>query len=310
MVVRMAGLDAWVRVVRAKFWLAGIPPVILGVAVSWYLVRMFSLPYFLLTLLGVIFAMVGCYTFNEYFDFKSGVDLAVKNEDITPFNAGSRVLPEGLIKPFSVFRVGIVSWILTFVVAFYLTLVRGLLVFSLALVGFFMGAFYTSPPFKWAYRGLGEILIGLTYGPLITFGSCYVQLASLPFKMIILPSLVSGLLITAVIWINEFPDYHADKKAGKNNLVVRMGKEKAVNIYVFLLIAPYLILVLGVLLRLLPYITLLTFLTFPLAYKNMVTAKKKYSKSKELILVMERTILLFVLFTLLLAVEYILSTLL
>lgn len=100
-----------------------------------------------------------------------------------------------------------------------------MLILILAIAGFLTGAFYTSPPFKWAYRGLGEILISLTYGPLITFGSCYVQLPNAPLGPTLLSSLISGLLITAVIWINEFPDYYADRKAGKRNLVVRIGRK-------------------------------------------------------------------------------------
>jgi len=302
----MAGLDAWVRVVRPKFWLAGIPSIILGTTIAWCYSKTFNLTYFLPTFFGVIFAMVGCYTFNEYFDFKSGVDLAVRSNDITPFNAGSRVLPEGLIKPPHILRVGVVFWVFAFITGVYLTSIRGILILILALTGFLTGAFYTTPPFKWAYRGLGETLIGLTYGPLITFGSCYVQLPNPPLEPTLLSSLIPGVLIAAVIWINQFPDYYADRKAGKRNLVVRIGKEKSVKVYSLLLTTPYLITVLGVLFRFLPATTLPMLGTIPLAYKNIALTKKHYDKPRKLIPALKGTILLFISTTLLLSAGYIL----
>ena len=305
----MVKLDIWIRVVRAKFFLAGIPSVILGTVIAWYQIMTFNLLYFLLALCGVIFAMAGCYTFNEYFDFKSGVDTAVRAKDITPFSGGSRVLPEGLIQPSSVFKAGLVFWMLASLIGIYLTLVRGWVVLLLAFAGLFTGVFYTSPPFKWAYRGLGEVLIGITYGPLITLGSYYIQLMTLqPSEYVIIPSLIPGLLITAVIWINEFPDYHADKRIGKKNLVVRLGKAKASIVYAILLITIYMLLLIGILLQILPFSTLIVLLTLPVACRNIVTVRKNYNNSQKLIPAMGGTILLFISATFLLALGYLLAT--
>ncbi len=100
--------------------------------------------------------MMGCYTFNEYFDWRSGVDLAVEDRDITPFSGGSRVLPEGLLNPSSLFKLGVVSWLVALAIGVYLTLLRGWTILALAFSEVLTGAFYTAPPFKWAYRGLGE----------------------------------------------------------------------------------------------------------------------------------------------------------
>ena len=297
------GLDAWIRVVRVKFFLAGIPSVSLGIALSWHLAGIFDPLYFSLTLFGVIFAMAGCYTFNEYFDLR--VDKAVREEDITPYSAGSRVLPKGLLRSLPVLRAGIGFWLLAFIIGVYLTITRGWPVIPLALAGFLAGAFYTAPPFKFAYRGAGEALIGLTYGPLITLGSCYVQLAGLPpLGQVILASLVPGFLITAVIWINEFPDFFADRKVGKKNLVARMGRKKAGRVYALLLTAPYISLVVGVSMRLFPPATLMALLTLPIAHKNIATVRRKYDKPRELIPAMSGTILLFALSTFLLAAGF------
>jgi 1,4-dihydroxy-2-naphthoate octaprenyltransferase len=298
---------AWVRVVRVKFFIAGVPSVILGAAISWYIAQKFDLYIFILTLIGVMLVMAGCYLFNEYFDFKSGVDVIVKKEDITPYSAGSRVLPEGHISPSSVFKVGVVLWFLACVVGVYLTVTRGLLTIFLALSGFFTGALYTLPPFKWAYRGIGEGLIGLTYGPLITLGSCYVQLMELPLESATIPSLVPGILITAVILINEIPDFLADKRAGKKNLVVIMGRKNAVKVYIFLLTSAYLIIISTVALELLPLTTLIALSTLPIASRNAFVLRRKYDKAQDLVPVMVGTILLFVSTTFLLSVGYVLA---
>jgi 1,4-dihydroxy-2-naphthoate octaprenyltransferase len=299
---------AWVRVIRIKFFVAGIPSVILGAAISWYLAQKFDLHIFLLTLIGVMLAMAGCYLFNEYFDFKSGVDVIVKKEDITPYSAGSRMLPEGYVSPSSVLMAGIIFWFLACVVGVYLTMTRGLLTIILALLGFFAGALYALPPFKWAYRGIGEFLIGLAYGPLITLGSCYVQLMTLRLESAIAPSLVPGLLITAVILINEFPDFHADKKAEKKNLVVRIGRKSAVKLYIFLVTSPYLIIISNILLKLFPLTTSIAISTLPIALRNALAIKRRYNKkARDIVPIMTETILLFVSTTLLLSAGYILA---
>ncbi|PCN50248.1 1,4-dihydroxy-2-naphthoate octaprenyltransferase [Candidatus Geothermarchaeota archaeon ex4572_27] len=306
---KLRSVWVWIRVVRLKFFLAGIPSIILGTAIAWHRGAAFNPLYFALALCGVVFAMAGCYTFNEYFDFKSGVDTAVRPEDITPFSGGSRVLPDGLIQPYSVFKAGLVFWTLAFAIGVYLALMRGWVVLLLAFAGLFTGAFYTSPPFKWAYRGLGEVLIGVTYGPLITLGSYYVQLATLrQLEYVIMPSLIPGLLITAVIWINEFPDYHADRKMGKKNLVVRLGRARASVVYAILLIAAYVLLLTGVLLRMLPLATLIALATLPLAYRNAAIARKSHDDPRKLTPAMSGTILLFVSTTSLLALGYLLAT--
>jgi len=298
-------------VVRVKFFAAGVPGVFLGAGLAWYFVDVFRPLDFTLTLLGVILAMAGCYTFNEYFDYRSRADVAIPPEQVTPFSAGSRVLPQGLLSPRAVLRAGIVFWLLAGIIGIYLTLTRGWWVAFLAGAGFFTGALYTMPPFKWAYRGLGEAFIGITYGPLIALGSYYVQVATInPLPQVLLPTLVPGFLITAVIWINEFPDYFADKEVGKRNLVVRLGKRKASTVYFLLLLLPYATILLGLALGLVPLLLSIVFITLPLVYKNLKLVKAKYEEVAGLVPAMSGTIALFTLTTLLLTGGYLLSSVL
>lgn len=303
----MGKLKAWLNVIRVKFFIAGIPPTFLGASLAWYLSGSFNPFHFLLTLIGIILAMIGTYTFNEYFDFRSGVDIIIKEYDITPFNAGSRVLPSGYLDPSSVLRAGIIAWVLYFAIGTYFVVVTGLPVLALVIVGFLTGAFYTMPPIKWAYRGLGEFMIGLTYGPMIVFGSYYVQAMDLELLKVFFPSLVAGLLITAVIWINEFPDYHADLQAGKMNLVARLGRAKAKKIYHAIVIGSYAVPVLGTLIGVMPIASLAVFVTAPIAYRCIKVADAYYNDSQRLIPSMQGTILLFTVSTFVLTISYVLS---
>lgn len=301
-------LNSWVKVIRVKFFLAGIPSVILGAVLAVYWSGCFNLLNLILSLLGVILAMIGTYTFNEYYDFKTGVDIIIPSDHVTPFNAGSRVLPSGSLKPESVLKLGLTAWVLYAIIAAYFTFTTGWAIIPLSIMGFISGAFYTTPPFKWAYRGFGEFLIGLNYGPLITFGSYYVQTNDLPVELAILPSIVPGLLITAVIWINEFPDYYADKTVGKMNLVARLGLEKARTIYYLLVSSIYVVLLLGVFYQVIPPAGLILLMTLPVTCKNIMIVKKYYNIPRGLIPAMSGTILLFISSTSILALGYLLAS--
>ncbi|MCS7126018.1 MAG: prenyltransferase [Aigarchaeota archaeon] len=301
-------IRVWLEAIRVKFFLAGIPPVILGTCIAFYDLGVFNMLNFLLTLAGIIFVMIGTYTFNEFFDYRSGVDVVIMEEDITPFNAGSRILPRKLLEPSSVFKMGLVSWIIASTIAVYFTVTVGLYIIPLTIIGFLAGAFYTAPPLMWAYRGLGEVMIGLNYGILIPFGSYYVQTGSLPSTSFLIPSLVPAALITAVIWINEFPDYRADKSIGKNNLVVRLGRENSRSFYIFLMVFSYISILLGVFMEIIPLIGLIALATIPLTVRSISTCIRYYEYPQKLKPAMAGTIITYALTTMLLSISYVIGS--
>ena len=101
----------------------------------------------------------------------------------------------------------------------------------ISLVGFLLGYFYTAKPIRLsAMKGLGELTIFLTFGPLLTLGSAYaissqtIQPFSEDFFNFLIIGIPLGLLTTNILFINQFPDYKSDKLSGKNNLVVMLGK--------------------------------------------------------------------------------------
>jgi len=169
-------------------------------------------------------------------------------------------------------------------------------------MGLFIGFFYTAPPLKFSYRGIGEILIGYAFGPLIVIGAFFVQtqtITMLPF----LASIPVALLIMAIILINEFPDAKSDEEAGKHTLVVILGKIASAKIYYFLLALTYASIVAFVAYKIFPKWTLLTLITLPMAWRSAKVASK-YFDSKMLIPANVATLKLHILVSILLIIGF------
>lgn len=206
--------------------------------------------WFWLLLLGLaMFCMeVAKNAWGDVYDYDSGTDLAVRPEDRTDFSGGKRVLVDGILTRRQ-------TWAIAFGFAFAGLALGALIVFGrepslfwLGALGLVLGWSYHGPPLQLAYRGLGELDVVICYGPVIAV-STYVLMtghyAAAPFWL----SLPLGVLIAAFLWVNEFPDYHADLGAGKNNLVARLGKRRAARLLPLIYLAGF-----G-LLALLPFLT-------------------------------------------------------
>lgn len=152
----------------------------------------------------------------------------------------------------------------------------------LGIIGVFLGFFYTAKPLRIGYGSLGELATGIGFGPLMVMGSYYVQAQSLPFKAFLI-SIPVGLLIALVLFINEFPDYAADKSVEKRTLVVILGKERAIGLYHILLACVYLAVALLVILKLLPATALIVFFSLPLALKAYIISRNNFDKVYELL---------------------------
>jgi 1,4-dihydroxy-2-naphthoate octaprenyltransferase len=179
--------------------------------------------------LGVTLIMLMTYYSNEYFDYEGDVI----NRNYNRFSGGSRVLSEGILPR----RAGLYLMLLalfSFVILLVIYLrccfnVRPYLL-PMALVGVLAGLFYSAPPFRWAYRGVGEVLIGFSYGWLATTSGYYIVTGRIDLASTLL-SLPATFTVFSVIVINEIPDYEADLAVSKRNLVVRLGVNRAKVLY-------------------------------------------------------------------------------
>ena len=198
----------------------------------------------LLTVLGIFFIEVGKNASGEVVDFDSGTDQAVSVTDRSPFSGGKRVIVDNLLTRSQCWAIAGVCFALGIAIGLLIVVLREPRVLGFGLVGVALAWYYHGGSIRLAYRGMGELAVFLAYGPLVVCGTYLVQTGFLA-PPLVYASVVLGLLVAAFLWINEFPDYRADKASGKCNLVVRLGLERSVTVYIVIVAAAYLLLVLA-----------------------------------------------------------------
>ncbi len=301
----MGRFRVWMKAVRAPFFTATVIPVILGSVVAWNRTGLFNWGYLWLTLMGIIFIHAGTNLSNDYFDHTSGDDEV--NKTPTPFSGGSRVIQDKLIEPRKVLYAALAFFALGSLVGLYLNYVSpGNIILILGVIGIALGFFYTADPLRIGYTGFGELTVSLGFGPLVVLGSYYVQARSLSWEPL-WASIPVSILIALVLYINEFPDYEADREVNKRTLVVILGKKKAVQGYFLLLCLTYLFIVLAAFFKIIPRLALVTLVTIPLALKAVRIAKVNFGDPYKLLPANSATIGLHSLVGLLLAAGYILD---
>ncbi len=196
------------------------------------------------TVAGIFAIEVAKNASGEIFDFDSGTDLSVAPEDRSPFSGGKRVLVDGLLRRREAAAIAAVGYAAGAALGLAIALFREPRVLWLGVAGMACAYFYQAPPLSLSYRGLGEAAVAVCYGPLICCGTYLVQRGSVAASIVAL-SAPLGILIAGFLWINEFPDYRADREAGKRTLVVRLGRRAASAVFVGLVAAAFLLLFAG-----------------------------------------------------------------
>lgn len=192
-----------------------------------------------LTVLGVFFVEIAKNAYGEVVDFDSGTDQAVSVENRSPFSGGKRVLVDGLLSRTETKTLAAIFFLAAISAGLVLSVYRDPRILGFGVLGIALAWSYHGSPLKLAYCGLGELAVAIAYGPLVVCGTYFVQAASLTAPLIH-SSMALGLLVAAFLWINEFPDFDADKAAGKNNLVVQLDRESASLVYIVLVTTGYL----------------------------------------------------------------------
>ena len=296
------------KAVRAPFYTATLISGILGGILAWHDTNNFIWSYFLLTLLGIILMHTGINLSNDYFDHTSNLDEI--NATPTPFSGGSRVIQDKLIQPKKILLVFVISFVLAIIIGLYLNYkTQGNVILYIGIIGLFFGFFYTASPLRLGYYSLlGELIAGILCGPLIVLGTYYVQVQTLSWKPI-LASIPIGILVSLILYINEFPDYAADKKIGKKNIVILLGKQKAIKLFFIILGMVYLLIIAGVIIKIFSFFVLITFITFPIYLKIINIGGDNYNKINELLPVNAATIKLHLIIGSLISISYVLDRL-
>ena len=276
-------ISVWLRVIRVRFLLASVIAVITGLALNWS--QSGSIEYFdaLLTFAGVMALHASVDLLNDYWDFKRGIDTKTTR---TKMSGGTGVLPEGLLKPSSVYRAGIAFLIIGSTIGSYFVITDGILIAIILGFAILSIYFYST---KIVDSGLGEFFVGVK-GSMIVLGTFFIQSGQLTLESV-LAGVVVGSLSSLVLFIASFPDHDADKSKGRKTLVIAVGKEKASKLFWIFPFVSYGTIISGVCLNLFPLITLITLVSLPLMVKSGLGLKKSFDSVEKLIPYMSSTLM-------------------
>src|SRR4030067_3819464 len=168
-------------------------------------------------------------------------------------------------------------YVIAIAIGLFLGVTRGPFVLVLLVFGFFCAFFYTAPPIQFGYRGVGEIAQLLCFGPGIGLGSYYVQAQKISWEAF-WGTLPFGVMLFSMITINEIPDYLEDREGGKLNLVARFGRKAGVRLFTTSLLSAYGAILVGIILKKIPILGLISFLTLPMAYKTISILRTYYQE--------------------------------
>lgn len=257
-------------VVRYRFFLyAGLLPYLLGAAWAWGVEGAFRPGVFWTGFFGIFLSVVGVEAFNEYFDSRMGTDRVFNPDDEDPI-------------PDWVLHLGIAAFAAAASVGVYLARAGGWPVLLYTALGGLAAVFYVGPPIRWVYRGLGETMIALSYGPWMTLGSLHLQTGRFSWGAL-LASLVPGFLIMALAVVNAIPDYHQDRLVGKRNIVVRVGRRNGVLVYLGLAALGLTVPVLGAAAGVFPKWTLIALAAWPLWIVSARAARGTYETPRDFV---------------------------
>jgi 1,4-dihydroxy-2-naphthoate octaprenyltransferase len=220
----------------------------------------------ILVLIGALSAHISVNAFNEYFDFKSGLDARTRR---TPFSGGSGTLPEHPEAARPALVTALVTLAIVALVGLYFTFLRGAGLLPLGVLGMIVIIIYTTTLLRSPFLSL--IAPGLGFGTLMVMGTYFALTGRYTWPAFV-ASLVPFFLVSDLLFLNQFPDVEADQSIGRRHYPITLGRQRASYIYTAFLALAYLSIVAGVILSLLPWPALLGLLTIFLAVPAARTA--------------------------------------
>ena len=244
---------------RPHSYPASIAPVLFGATYALGYEIKFSILKFILFLLACLLIQAGTNLFNEYYDYKHGLD-KIDSEGIS----GSIV--KGNLSPREVMVGALVLYALAFILGLILTFMTSLYVLLVGLVCMLAGYFYTGGKYPIAYSPFGEVVSGFFMGTIIISLSFYFQTGYVNADIIVV-SLPLFIMIGAILLANNIRDLDNDKESGRRTYAILVGRNNAIKTMAINFIVVYLLSVLFIVTKYASWWNLLVFVTIPLAIK-------------------------------------------
>jgi 1,4-dihydroxy-2-naphthoate octaprenyltransferase len=252
--------NTWLMAIRPRTLPAAASGVIMGSALAWH-DGFFRLDAALACLLTALLLQIGSNLANDVFDFERGTDT---HERLGPV----RVTQAGLLSPKQVKMGMLIVFALAAVIGLYLAWLGGWPIIILGLAAIISAIAYTGGPFPLGYYGLGDLFVFIFFGLASVAGTYYVQAGTISTAAWWM-SVPPGLIITAILVINNLRDLENDRRASKHTLAVLLGERATKQQYLICMLVAYLIVPLAAWLGVIPWLALLTWASLPLAIRTL-----------------------------------------
>ncbi|KAF2071664.1 hypothetical protein CYY_007018 [Polysphondylium violaceum] len=213
--------------------------VLLGNALAYKFTEHFDLVIFILTVFGGLSLQCIGNLVNSFYDYKIGADVKDQAADRTMFDFG--LSESHITKMISLFLVNSLLCLVGVILRIDNLKVIFVEIVPLCLVGLLLTIFYTAAPFSLKYKGLGDLTILLTFGPLLVQGAFACQTNYRDFSVYIY-SIPLALTIDSVLHVNNTRDIKADKQAGATTLASKIGEDNSYYLYIAIYVVAYLFL--------------------------------------------------------------------
>ena len=245
--------------IRPRTLPAAAAGVIIGSALAWR-DGFFRIDAALTCLITALLLQIGSNLANDVFDFERGTD--------TPERLGPvRVTQAGLLTPSQVKHGMIVAFSLAAIFGLYLVWLGGWPIIVIGIAAILAAIAYTGGPFPLGYYGLGDLFVFIFFGLASVAGTYYIQagfVSAAAWWMTIPP----GLIIMAILVVNNLRDLEDDRKAGKRTLAVVLGERMTKTQYLLCITTAYLVLPLAAGMGLIPWLALITWASLPVAIRT------------------------------------------
>lgn len=231
----------------------------------------------IMVLVGAVSAHISVNAFNEYFDFKSGLDFHTQR---TPFSGGSGTLPANPHMAKHALVIAIATFTVVVGIGFYFLIVRGPALLAIGILGLFLLIFYT--PWIAHHPYMCLIAPGLGFGPFMVIGTHVALTGSYSWTAFV-ASMIPFFLVSNLLLLNQFPDVEADRDAGRKHLPIVIGRRASSLLYVGFLLMAYLSLIWGVYNQYLPKASLVGLATAILAVPVSIGSYRYAENVKKLI---------------------------
>ena len=224
--IKTNSLKAWLLAARPKTLTGAAVPVMIGLALAWvdareYVEGTFSWVAATLCLLFAFIMQIDANFINDFFDFVNGAD--DKETRLGP----QRACAQGWVKLDSMKKAIALTTCIACAVGLPLVFYGGL---EMVLIGLLCVAFCFLYTTSLSYLGLGDVLVLVFFGIVPVCITYYIQLHTCTWQ-VFLASVACGLVIDALLLVNNFRDRDNDRAVGKNTLVVRIGEKASLGLY-------------------------------------------------------------------------------